>query len=59
MTFWPGDADPIVTFEQAQRMAEHVPRGTFVLRPDESHLDGFAAAHDAVTTAMVHWEEPT
>jgi len=55
--FWHGDADPIVTIEQARRMAERVPRGTFVLRPDESHLGGFAAAQDAVAAAMVHWEE--
>ena len=46
--FWHGDADPIVTLEQARHMAEQVPRATFVLRPDESHLGGFAAADEAV-----------
>lgn len=56
--FWHGDADPIVTIEQARRMAARVPGATFVLRPEESHLGGFAAAHEAVARALDHWEEP-
>jgi pimeloyl-ACP methyl ester carboxylesterase len=55
--FWHGDADPIVTIEQARRMADRVPGATFVLRPEESHLGGFAAAHEAVARAMTHWED--
>jgi pimeloyl-ACP methyl ester carboxylesterase len=57
--FWQGDADPIVTLAQAQHMAARVPRSTFVLRPEESHLGGFAVAHEAVATVMGHWEETT
>lgn len=56
--FWHGDADPIVTIAQARHMAERVPRSTFVLRPDESHLGGFAVADQAVGAALQHWEEP-
>jgi len=55
--FWQGDADPIVTIDQARRMADQIPDATFVLRPEESHLGGFAAAHEAVARAMAHWEE--
>lgn len=57
--FWHGDADPIVTIEQARHMAARIPGATFVLRPDESHLGGFAAAHEAVAATMVHWKDAT
>lgn len=55
--FWHGDADPIVTIEQARHMAALVPRSTFVVRPAESHLGGFAAADEAVRAALSDWEE--
>lgn len=57
--FWHGDADPIVTIQQARDMAARVPGATFVLRPDESHLGGFAVAHEAVAATMAHWKEAT
>jgi len=55
--FWHGDADPIVTLEQARHMADQVPDSTFVVRPRESHLGGFAAADEAILAVVSHWEE--
>lgn len=55
--FWHGDADPIVTIAQARDMAERVPCSTFLLRPGESHLGGFAVAAEAVLSAVAGWEE--
>jgi len=53
--FWQGDADPIVTLEQAQRMAEAVPDSSLSVRPGESHLGGFAASTEAIEAVLDHW----
>ncbi len=53
--FWQGDADPIVTLDQAEKMAGIVADSTFNLRPGESHLGGFAAGTDAVEAVLAHW----
>lgn len=53
--FWHGDADPIVTLEQAEKMADAVPVSSFNLRPGESHLGGFAAAEDAIQAVLDDW----
>lgn len=45
--WWHGDADPIVTFADAQKATDLLPDAELILLPDESHLGGFAAA-DAV-----------
>lgn len=53
--FWQGDADPIVTLEGAQQMADAVPTSTFRLRPGESHLGGFAVATEAIEAILGDW----
>ncbi|MCB0995296.1 MAG: alpha/beta hydrolase [Acidimicrobiales bacterium] len=53
--FWQGDADPIVTLEQARIMVGRVQRGELIVRPGESHLGGFALADDAVKAILSHW----
>ncbi len=53
--FWQGDADPIVTLVQAEKMAEAVPGASFSVRPGESHLGGFAAASQAIAVVLDHW----
>jgi pimeloyl-ACP methyl ester carboxylesterase len=52
---WQGDADPIVPLDHAEHMATLIPGATLAIRPRESHLGGFAAANEAVLTAMSHW----
>jgi pimeloyl-ACP methyl ester carboxylesterase len=53
--FWQGDADPIVTLDQARSMADAVPASTFIVRPGESHLGGFATATEAIEAILDHW----
>jgi pimeloyl-ACP methyl ester carboxylesterase len=55
--FWHGDADPIVTLAQAEKMAGVVPRSSFNLRPGESHLGGFAASTEAIGAILGHWPD--
>ena len=55
--FWQGDADPIVTIEQAEKMASAIPDSTFNVRPGESHLGGFAVATEAIDAILGHWPE--
>jgi pimeloyl-ACP methyl ester carboxylesterase len=51
--WWHGDADVIVPFEGAQRAAALLPSCELHMRPEESHLGGFAAA-DEVLRAIDH-----
>jgi len=44
--WWHGDADPIVSLEDAQAAVAHLPNAELVLRPGESHLGGFAIADE-------------
>ena len=53
--FWQGDADPIVTIDQAKSMAEAVPDSSLAVRPGESHLGGFAVATEAIETVLDHF----
>jgi len=46
--WWHGDADPIVTFDDAQTAVSLLPNAELILMPDESHLGGFAAADDVL-----------
>lgn len=48
MRWWHGDADPIVPLEAARCAASHLPDVELVLRPEESHLGGFAAADEVL-----------
>ena len=44
-----GDSDHIVTLSDAQKAVERLPDAELVLRPEESHLGGFAAADEVLT----------
>lgn len=44
--WWHGDADPIVSHEDAQAAVAQLPDAELVLRPGESHLGGFATADE-------------
>ena len=46
--WWHGDADPIVPLDAAQAAAAHLPDAELILRPEESHLGGFAAADEVL-----------
>ena len=46
--WWHGDADPIVTFDDAKRAASRLRDSELTLLPDESHLGGFSAVEDVL-----------
>jgi pimeloyl-ACP methyl ester carboxylesterase len=46
--WWHGDADPIVTFDDAKTAVSRLPDAELIRMPDESHLGGFAAADDVL-----------
>jgi pimeloyl-ACP methyl ester carboxylesterase len=46
--WWHGDKDPFVPLEEAQRAAAILPDVELIVRPDESHLGGFAAGDDVL-----------
>ncbi|MGV0836229.1 alpha/beta fold hydrolase [Mycolicibacterium thermoresistibile] len=46
--WWHGDSDHIVTLTDAQKAVERLPDAELVLRPEESHLGGFAAADEVL-----------
>jgi pimeloyl-ACP methyl ester carboxylesterase len=46
--WWHGDADSIVPIEHARRSAARLPNAELFVRPKESHLGDFAAAHEVV-----------
>ena len=46
--WWHGDIDPIVPLSAAEAAYPHLPDVEFHLRPGESHLGGFAAAHEVL-----------
>jgi pimeloyl-ACP methyl ester carboxylesterase len=46
--WWHGDADHIVTLADAHAAVELLPEADIVLRPEESHLGGFAAADEVL-----------
>jgi pimeloyl-ACP methyl ester carboxylesterase len=52
--WWHGDADPIVTFNDAQTAVSLLPNAELILMPDESHLGGFAAADDVLGFIRSH-----
>ena len=52
--WWHGDADPIVRLEGAQAAIERLPKAELVLRSEESHLGGFAAADEVLEFVRAH-----
>jgi pimeloyl-ACP methyl ester carboxylesterase len=42
--WWHGDADSIISFDDAERAAARLPDAELILMPKESHLGGFAEA---------------
>jgi pimeloyl-ACP methyl ester carboxylesterase len=46
--WWHGDADPIVPLGAAQTAAAHLPDAELIVRPEESHLGGFATADEVL-----------
>ena len=52
--WWHGDADPIVTFDDAKVAAARLPVAELILMPDGSHLGGFAAADDVLVFVRSH-----
>lgn len=52
--WWHGDADPIVTFDDAKTAVDRLPDADLILMPDESHLGGFAAADDVLAFLRSH-----
>ena len=56
--WWHGDADSIITFDDAKKAAAHLSDVELVLMPDESHLGGFAAADDVLSFVGSHLRTP-
>ncbi|MBV8928340.1 MAG: alpha/beta hydrolase [Mycobacteriaceae bacterium] len=52
--WWHGDADPIVTFDDAKAAVSHLPNAELVLMPDESHLGGFSSADEVLGFLRSH-----
>lgn len=52
---WHGDADFLVPLEHAHRMAKLIPDAEVYVRPGESHLGGFGAAAEVMTTLLDLW----
>lgn len=46
--WWHGDADPIVPLGAAQSAISRLPYAELILRPEESHLGGFATADEVL-----------
>lgn len=46
--WWHGDADHIVSLSNAHAAVAHLRDAELVLRPEESHLGGFAATHEVL-----------
>jgi pimeloyl-ACP methyl ester carboxylesterase len=53
--WWHGDADNIVPLEHAQHACALLPACTLTVRPEESHLGGFAAADIVLETIARAW----
>jgi pimeloyl-ACP methyl ester carboxylesterase len=52
--WWHGDADHIVPLQDAQAAVDLLPEAELVLRPEESHLGGFAAADEVLVFIRSH-----
>ena len=52
--WWHGDADHIVPLRDAQAAIDLLPDAELVLRPEESHLGGFATADEVLAFLRTH-----
>lgn len=52
--WWHGDADHIVPLRDAQAAVDLLPDAELVLRPEESHLGGFATADEVLAFIRSH-----
>ena len=52
--WWHGDADNIVPLRDAQAAVDLLPNAELVLRPEESHLGGFASADEVLAFLRSH-----
>jgi pimeloyl-ACP methyl ester carboxylesterase len=52
--WWHGDADNIVPLRDAQSAVALLPNAQLVLRPDESHLGGFATTDEVLAFIRSH-----
>jgi pimeloyl-ACP methyl ester carboxylesterase len=55
--WWHGDADNIVPLAHGQHVASLIPDAELYVRPGESHLGGFGAAEEVLTTLLAVWKE--
>ncbi|HEX6311104.1 MAG TPA: alpha/beta hydrolase [Acidimicrobiia bacterium] len=53
--WWHGDADPFVALDQAERTIALLADVELTVRPDESHLGGFAVADEVLAVMASHW----
>ncbi|HZQ83647.1 MAG TPA: alpha/beta hydrolase [Acidimicrobiales bacterium] len=54
--WWHGDSDNIVPLSHGECMVELIPDAQLFVRPGESHLGGFAAAEEVLTTLIAAWD---
>lgn len=55
--WWHGDADHIVPLAHAHHAVPRIPGAGLTIRPGESHLGGFAAAHDVLAKLLELWDD--
>jgi pimeloyl-ACP methyl ester carboxylesterase len=54
--WWHGDADHIVPLAHGEHCVHLLPDAELFVRPGESHLGGFGAAEEVLTTVMAAWD---
>ena len=55
--WWHGDADNFVPLAHGQHVVSLIPDAELYVRPGESHLGGFGAAEEVVTTLLAVWDQ--
>ena len=55
--WWHGDADTFVPLAHGEHMVSLIPDAELYVRPGESHLGGFDAAVEVLTTLLAVWDE--
>jgi len=54
--WWHGDADNIVPLAHGEHCVNLLPDAELFVRPGESHLGGFGAAEEVLTTVLAAWD---